>query len=104
PSGAAPPTNTPAAIVKVSTGGSGDVQLTSSQTDSATAATSAAASHGSAPPQTHPSDPALRATMLEPLVQPGATQHIAVSYVANALVQATLTFPGAPPALLATIT
>jgi hypothetical protein len=36
-------------------------------------------------------------TVLEPLVRPGATQHIAVSYVAHALVQANVAFPGARP-------
>jgi hypothetical protein len=36
-------------------------------------------------------------TVLEPLVRPGATQHIAVSYVARALVQASVAFPGVRP-------
>jgi hypothetical protein len=36
-------------------------------------------------------------TVLEPLVRPGATQHIAVSYVADALVQANVAFPGVRP-------
>jgi hypothetical protein len=35
--------------------------------------------------------------VLEPLVRPGATQHIAVSYVAHALVQASVAFPGVRP-------
>jgi hypothetical protein len=36
-------------------------------------------------------------TVLQPLVRPGATQHIAVSYVAQALVQASVAFPGVRP-------
>jgi hypothetical protein len=36
-------------------------------------------------------------TVLEPLVRPGAPQHIAVSYVAHALVQASVAFPGVRP-------
>jgi hypothetical protein len=35
--------------------------------------------------------------LLEPLVRPGATEHIAVSYVAHALVQAIVAFPGVRP-------
>src|SRR5436305_1721147 len=46
---------------------------------------------------THSSGPALRVTVLEPLVRPGATQHFAVSYVADALVQASVAFPGVRP-------
>ena len=49
---------------------------------------------------THSSGPALRVTVLEPLVRPGATQHIAVSYVADALVQANVAFPGVRPVSL----
>jgi hypothetical protein len=48
-------------------------------------------------PRTHTVRPALRATVLEPLVRPGATQHIAVSYVARTLVQARVAFPGVRP-------
>jgi hypothetical protein len=36
-------------------------------------------------------------TVLEPLVRPGATEHIAVSYVAHALMQANVAFPGVRP-------
>jgi hypothetical protein len=41
--------------------------------------------------------PALGVTVLEPLVRPGAPQHIAVSYVAHTLVQASVAFPGVRP-------
>jgi hypothetical protein len=94
PIGTATPTNTPALVVVVSTGG-------------AATATPPATSPGSPTPrpvgllpQMHTvrsSGPALRATVLEPLVRPGATQRIAVSYVAHALVQASVAFPGVRP-------
>jgi hypothetical protein len=75
-----PPTNTPLVVV-VSTVG-------------AATATPATAHLSPLPPLP---GPALHATVLEPLVRPGATEHIAVSYVAHALVQATVGFPGVRP-------
>jgi hypothetical protein len=36
-------------------------------------------------------------TVLEPLVRPGTAEHLAVSYVADALVQANVAFPGVRP-------
>jgi hypothetical protein len=74
PTGTALPTNTPTVII---VGGTPTATPTSTPTPS---------------PR-----PALGVTVLQPLVRPGATQHIAVSYVAHALVQASVAFPGVRP-------
>jgi hypothetical protein len=81
PTGTATPTNTPVATVVVSTGPA---------TATPTATTHLISLH----PRV---GPALGVTVLEPLVQPGATEHIAVSYVAHALVQANVAFRGVHP-------
>jgi len=51
-----------------------------------------------------PAGPNLQVTMLAPLVHPGAVQHIAISYVEDALVQAKIAFPGLPSLSLYDIT
>lgn len=49
---------------------------------------------------TAPSGPALRVTLQAPLVKPGGAQHIAVAYAAQAVVHATIAFPGTRPVSL----
>jgi hypothetical protein len=94
PTATAAPTSTPVPVVVVSTGGA------ATATPTATSPSAPTPRPVGRLPQTHTlhaSGPALRVTVLEPLVRPGATQHIAVSYVAHALVQARVAFPGVRP-------
>jgi hypothetical protein len=93
PIGTAAPTNTPVPVVVVSTGGAAIATPTATLPSPPTPRPV-----GPPPTPTVRSwGPALRATVREPLVRPGATQHIAVSYVARALVQANVAFPGVRP-------
>jgi hypothetical protein len=88
PTGTALPTNTPTAIIV----GGGPTA-----TPTATSPGAPTPRPVGVLPQTRTLRPALRVTVLQPLVRPGATQHIAVSYVAHALVQAGVAFPGVRP-------
>jgi hypothetical protein len=94
PISTAAPTNTPVFVV---VGPGGVATATPTATSPPSSPTPRPVGLLPQTPTVRSSGPALRVTVLQPPVRPGATQHIAVSYVAHALVQASVAFPGVRP-------